>query len=94
MHNKAVHRDRVNRVIKGLKVCFLNIKGLFNQLDELWLFSDEHSPHLISLNERKLDSDIRDEVRLEGFHEIFQKDHDKNGGGVAIYVRSNIKCKI
>ena len=94
MHNKAVHRDRVNRVIKGLKVCFLNIKGLFKQLDELWLFSDEHSPHLICLNERKLDSDIRDKVRLEGFHEIFQKDRDKNGGGVAIYVRSNIKCKI
>ena len=33
-------------------------------------------------------------MKLEGFHEIFRKDRDKNGGGVAIYVRSNIKCKI
>ena len=95
MRNKAVHKDRVNCVIKGLKVCFLNIRGLFKHLDELRLFSDEHSPHLIYLNETKLDSDVADnELRLEGFHEIFRKDRDKNGGGVAIYVRSNIKCKI
>ena len=33
-------------------------------------------------------------VSLEGFHKIFRKDRDKNGGGVAIYVRNNIKCKI
>ena len=30
MCNKAVHKDRVNRVVKGLKVCFLNIRGLFS----------------------------------------------------------------
>ena len=95
MRNKAVHKDRVNHVIKGLKVCFLNIRGLFKHFDELRLFSDEHSPHLICLNEKKLDSDVADnKLRLEGFHEIFRKDCDKNGGGVAIYVRSNIKCKI
>ena len=32
MRNKAVHKDRVNRVVKGLKVCFLNIRGLFKHL--------------------------------------------------------------
>ena len=65
----SVHKDRVNRVIKGLKVCFLNIRGLFKHLDELRLFSDEHSPHLICLNETKLDSAVADkEFRLEGFH--------------------------
>ena len=95
MCNKAIHKDRVSRVIKGLKICFLNIRGLFKHLDELRLFSDEHSPHLICLNETKLDSDVADnELRLERFHEIFRKDRDKNGGGVAIYVRSNIKCEI
>ena len=85
MRNKAVHKDRVNRVVKGLKLCFLNISGLFKHLDELRLFSDEHSPHLICLNETKLHSDVADnELRLEGFHEIFRKDRDKNGGGVAM----------
>ena len=95
MRNKAIHKDRVNRAVKGLKVCFLDIRGLFKHLDELRLFSDEHSPHLICLNETKLDSDVADnELRPERFYEIFRKDHDKNGGGVAIYVRSNVKCKI
>ena len=68
MPNKAVHKDRVNRVMKGLNVCFLNIRGLFKHLDELRLFSDEHSPHLICLNKTKLDSDVVDnELRPEGF---------------------------
>ena len=53
MRNKAVHKDMVNRVVKGLKVCFLNIRGLFKHLDELRLFSDEHKPHLICLNETR-----------------------------------------
>ena len=36
---------------------------------------DEHNPHLICLNETKLDSDVADnELRPEGFHEIFRKD--------------------
>ena len=81
MRNKAVHKDRVNRVLKGLNACFLNIIGLFKHLDELRLFSDDHSPHLLCLNETKLDSDVADnELRLEGFHEIFRKDRDKKWG--------------
>ena len=39
---------------KGLKVVFLNIDSLYKHLDELKLFSDEHSPHVICLNETKL----------------------------------------
>ena len=39
---------------KGLKVVFLNIDSLYKHLDELKLFSDEHSPHVTSLNETKL----------------------------------------
>ena len=55
------------------------------------MFSDEHSPHLICLNETRSDSDVADnELRPEGFHKIFRKDRTKDGGGVAIYVRNNI----
>ena len=42
-----------------------------------------------------MDYDVADnELRPEGFHEIFRKDRTKDGGDVAIYVRNNIKCKI
>ena len=89
MRKKAANKDRISRVVKGLKVCFLHIRGLFKHLDELRLFSDEHNLHLISLNETKLDSDVADnELRQEGFHEIFRKDRTKDGGGVAIYART------
>ena len=95
MRNKAVQKDRVNHVVEGLKVCFLNMRGLLKHLDEPRMFSDEHKPHLICLNETNLDSDVADnELRLEGFHKIFRNDRIRDGGGVVIYVRNNIKCKI
>ena len=36
---------------KGLKVIFPNIDSLYKYLDELTLFSDEHSPYVICLND-------------------------------------------
>ena len=42
--------------MKGLKVVFLNIDRLYDQLDELRMFANEHSPHIICLNETKLES--------------------------------------
>ena len=57
---------------KWLKVVFLNIDSLNKHLDELKLFSDEHSPHVICLNETKLNQDICDELlHIDGF----QKNH-------------------
>ena len=70
---------------KGLKVVFLNIDSLYKHLDELRLFSDEHSPHVICLNEAKLNQDICDELlQIDGFQKIVRKDRSRHGGGVAI----------
>ena len=36
---------------------------------------EEFSPHIICLNETKLNSNIgNDELRIEGYHEIIRKD--------------------
>ena len=79
---------------KGLKVVFLNINSLYKHLDELKLFSDEHSPHVICLNETKLNQDICDELlQIDGFQKIIRKDRSRHGGGVAIYVKDGIKCQ-
>ena len=48
---------------------------------------EEFSPHIICLNETKLNSDIgNDELRIKGYHEIICKDRSRHGGGVAMYV--------
>ena len=79
---------------KGLKVVFLNIDSLHKHSDELKLFSDEHSPHVICLNETKLNQEICDELlHIGGFQKIIRKDSFRHGGGVVIYVKDGIKCQ-
>ena len=52
---------------------------------------EEFSPHIICLNETKLNSDIgNDGLRIEGYHEIIGKDRSRHGGGVAMYVRNEL----
>ena len=49
---------------------------------------------VISLSETKLSSAIEDsEVNLEGF-QIFRKDRNRHGGGVACFVKNNIPAKL
>ena len=79
---------------KGLKVVFLNIDSLYKHLDELNLFSDEHSSHVICLNETKLNQDICDELlQIDGFQKVIRRDRSRHGGGVAIFVKDGITCQ-
>ena len=80
--------NTVNRpLVGGLKICCLNINSLPKHVEKLWIMVEEFSPHIICLNETKLNSDIRnDELRIEWYHEIIHKDRSRHGGGVAIYV--------
>ena len=68
--------------MKGLKVVFLNIDRLYDQLDELRMFANEHSPHIICLNETKLHQDTQDKLlAINGFQNIVRKDRNKMGPG-------------
>ena len=67
--------------IKGLKVVFLNINRLYDRLDELRMFANEHAPHIICLNETKLNQDMQDELlEINGFQNIMCKDRNKMEG--------------
>ena len=75
-----------------LKVISLNINSLYKHLDKLRLFCAEHTPHIICLNETKINNEITDDfLRIDGFQNIIWKDHTRHGGGVAIYVKNDIK---
>ena len=66
------------------------MNSLLKHLDELRIMADEHKPHIIYLNETKLDNDVRDEeLAIDGLHKIIRKDRIRNGGGVAMYVKEN-----
>ena len=65
---------------------------MYKHLDELRLFSAEDNPHIVCLNETKINDEISDELlRIDSFQNIIWKDHTRYGGGVVVYVKNGIK---
>ena len=70
----------------------LNVNSLLKHIDQLRLLCETHKPHILCLNETKLDNEIRDEdLVIEGFHSIYRKDRDRHGCGVAMFISEEIK---
>jgi hypothetical protein len=75
---------------KGLKIDHLNINGLKNKLDQLRLIFFESKLESFFLNETKIDETVRDvDIVMPGYI-IFRRDRNKHGGGVLIYIASEI----
>ena len=52
-------------------VCFLNISRLLTHIDELRIFVSENKPHIIGINEAKLDHTVIDgEVEIDEYQII------------------------
>ena len=75
------------------KTTHLNISSIKN-VDQLRIYIHSQQFDTISINETWLDSTVADhEVDIDGY-ELIRKDRNRNGGGVAIYVRSSINYKV
>ena len=75
---------------KGLFVCSLNIGSLLKHFGEIKVFLDEYKPHILGLNETRLNDDVEDDdLFIEGYS-IVRRDRNRNGGGVPIYISDDI----
>ena len=77
-------------------VASLNVNSLLLHIDEIRATVKELGIHILAINETKLDGHIADElVDIDGFS-IKRCDRNRNGGGVAIYVKDNLfdKCSV
>ena len=79
--SKIKRSNTVERALKGgLKIHCLTINSLLKHLDELRIMVDENNPHVICLNETKLDGDIGDEeLVIDGLHDSIRKDLTQHG---------------
>ena len=75
----------------------LNISSLLAHFDDLNFFVLNSKIDVLAINETKIDSSVNDnEIHLPGF-EVVRKDRSvngRNGGGVCMYLRSNINYQI
>ena len=68
----------------------LNINGLLNKIDELLYIARSSIAAVIGITETRLDNTVYDsEVTVDGYN-IVRNDRNRNGGGVACYIRNNI----
>ena len=75
--------------LKGSAIGHLNIASN-KHIEELKIFVKNQNFDLLTINETRLDYTIdNNEVDISGYN-LIRKDRNRNGGGVAIYVRDTI----
>lgn len=78
----------------GLNVCHINAQSLRNKIDEFRLIFENSDVDVICVTETWLNKSISDAfVGLDKYN-IFRCDRETLGGGVSIFVKKNICCKI
>ena len=83
---------------RGLVMACLKINSLVSHIDDLRVFTCQLKDiDILAISETKLDPTIKDsEVHLPGY-DVVRKDREsngRNGGGVYIFVRSNINFQL
>ena len=79
---------------KGMVIASLNINSLLRHHDELSNFLFERGIHILALNETKLDSKIcKDLLKIENY-KIERCDRNREGGGIALYIKDSIKYHV
>lgn len=79
---------------KGLNVAHININSLRNKLSEIENLLSEKNVYILALTETHLDQTFEDgELFIQGYN-VYRKDRNKYGGGVAFYIRDHLPVKI
>ena len=75
---------------RGLHFLHINVNSLISKIDELRDIVSKTKPAILGITESKLDSSVNDqEVCISGYN-ILRSDRNRNGGGVACYIRNDL----
>ena len=78
---------------KKIIIGHLNINSLRNKIDELKYIIK--GIDIFAITESKLDASFpTSQFIIDGFREPFRKDRSIHGGGIFVYIRADIPCKI
>lgn len=79
---------------KGLKIAHVNICSIRNKVQDISNLLTLHNIHILAISETHLDDSFDDDtVAIPGCN-IYRKDRNMHGGGVAIYIQNHIPVKV
>ena len=76
--------------ITKFKLMCLNIDSVLGHTYQLRILLDQEKPHIMCLNETKLDLSTSDSLVNADNYQIIRNDRDRQGGGLAVYVHESI----
>ena len=79
---------------KGLRIAHLNICSIRNKLTEVGDMLLSNALHILALSETHLDDTFEDSSLMISGYNVYRKDRNANGGGVACYVQSHLPVLI
>ena len=99
--NNVCSRENTHNMIrvlcnirKGLRVCHINAQSMIRKIDEFRYLFEKSGIEIICVSESWLTKTFSDVfIGLSGY-KVFRADRDSPGGGVAMFVRSNLKCSL
>lgn len=79
---------------RGFRLAALNIVSLPKYIDQLRIYLHSKPIDILALNETRLDSSISNkEMGIPGYT-LERNDRNRNGGGVALYIRNSIDYEV
>ena len=75
---------------QGLHFLHINVNSLPSKIDELRDIVSCTKPAILGITETKLDSSVSDQEINISDYSILRNDRDRNGGGVACYIRTDL----
>lgn len=78
----------------GINLCHINAQSLNNKIDEFRLVFENSNVDVVCVSETWFTDSTPDSlIGLSGYT-VFRSDRVRHAGGVAIYVKKNLKCKL
>lgn len=84
----------ISKQRRGLNICHINAQSLTNKMDEFRYLFEDSGTDIVCISETWFSPDISDKVISPIGFNLFRNDRSSHGGGVAIYARKNISCKL
>ena len=90
-NNQSLHSNERNVFrSKGIHLIHLNVNSLLPKIDEIRYIAERTKAAVIGITESKLDQSIfQSEIQIDNY-DLLRCDRNRNGGGVACYIRSDI----
>ena len=91
-----VHQDFEKRFnVRGLHFLHLNVRSVLHKISELRILFSRKSLAVIAFTETWLNDSINDEeINIDGYKVVPRDRTSRSGGGVCLYVRSDIAFNI